>query len=144
MRAISIAGISEYGGLYGTYRAQSIPSVDVETVKRQDADLALNQESSIGNIHEISSDGSSISEEASKQRSRIANLEDVSLNFNTGDDYSYIGSESSIGGLDIQKAISDMQKDQVLQEYQFFVGDSNSFMQMNDLEEGIVIPKPLV
>ena len=33
------------------------------------------------------------------------------------------GSESDIHSLDVEKALSDMHKDQVLQQYQFFVGD---------------------
>ena len=32
------------------------------------------------------------------------------------------GAESDIKSLDMEKAISDMQKDQILQQYQFFVG----------------------
>jgi hypothetical protein len=38
--------------------------------------------------------------------------------------YELRGSQSSLDGLDIEKAISEMKKDQVLQQYQFFVGDS--------------------
>lgn len=34
----------------------------------------------------------------------------------------YKGVDSDIKSLDMEKAISDMQKDQVLQQYQFFVG----------------------
>ena len=34
------------------------------------------------------------------------------------------GADSDIKSLDMEKAISDMRKDQVLQQYQFFVGDT--------------------
>lgn len=40
--------------------------------------------------------------------------------------YELKGSESDIKGLDVEKAISDMKKDQVLQQYQFFVGESQA------------------
>lgn len=36
-------------------------------------------------------------------------------------EYSLVGVESDIEALDIEKAISDMQKDSILQEYQYFV-----------------------
>ncbi|MDD6306832.1 MAG: hypothetical protein PUA75_07780 [Clostridiales bacterium] len=40
--------------------------------------------------------------------------------------YELKGSESDIKSLDVEKAISDMRKDQVLQQYQFFVGESQA------------------
>ncbi len=33
------------------------------------------------------------------------------------------GVDSDISKLDVEKALSDLKKDQVLQQYQFFVGD---------------------
>ena len=37
------------------------------------------------------------------------------------------------------KAVSDMRKDEVLQEYQYFVGSSQNFAFQS--EDGVVIPK---
>ena len=39
-------------------------------------------------------------------------------------DQAFIGRDSSLESLDIQKAISDMRKDSILQEYQSFVGNA--------------------
>lgn len=36
--------------------------------------------------------------------------------------YDMVGADSNIHDLDVEKAISDMQKDQLLQQYQFFIG----------------------
>ncbi|MBQ1194361.1 MAG: hypothetical protein IIX45_09645 [Lachnospiraceae bacterium] len=47
-------------------------------------------------------------------------------------DKEFIGSESDINGLDVQKAVSDMQKDSILQQYQYFVGNIST-------EDGMVI-----
>ncbi|MBP5198766.1 MAG: hypothetical protein J6033_06930 [Lachnospiraceae bacterium] len=52
-------------------------------------------------------------------------LEDISLSFNKQDDFNRIGTESDIKTLDMEKAISDMKKDGVLQRYQYFVGNSS-------------------
>lgn len=38
--------------------------------------------------------------------------------------YDMKGTDSDIRSLDVEQALSDMQKDQVLQQYQFFVGES--------------------
>ena len=68
-----------------------------------------------------------------------ASLEDVSLSLTESSAaFEMKGRESDINSLDIQKAVSDMQKDQALMQYQYFVGDSNPFVQS---EDGIVIQK---
>ena len=72
-------------------------------------------------------------------RSRIANLENISLTFNKADDFDFIGKDSSIETLDMEKAISDMQKDQVLQQYQYFVGSSQNII--SNSMDGLVIQK---
>lgn len=51
----------------------------------------------------------------------IADLENISIGFNKQDDYSYIGKDVDIEQLDMQKAISDMKKDSLFHQYQFFV-----------------------
>lgn len=40
--------------------------------------------------------------------------------------YELKGVDSDIVSLDVEKALSDMKKDQILQQYQFFVGESQS------------------
>ena len=66
-----------------------------------------------------------------------ASLEDISLSLNEPGGFEMKGRESDIESLDMQKAISDMQKDQALMQYQYFVGDSN----IVNNEDGIVIQK---
>ena len=68
----------------------------------------------------------------------ITDLEDISLTFQKDDNFDQIGSESGLANLDVQKAISDMRRDQVLQEYQYFVGSSQGLFSS---EDGLVIPK---
>ncbi len=38
--------------------------------------------------------------------------------------YELKGADSSIARLDVEQALSDMRKDQILEQYQFFVGES--------------------
>lgn len=68
-----------------------------------------------------------------------ASLEDVSLSLNESlSSFEMKGRDSDIETLDMDKAVSDMQKDQALMQYQYFVGESNPFM---STEDGVVIAK---
>lgn len=66
-----------------------------------------------------------------------ASLEDISLSLNEPNGFEMKGRESDLQALDIEKAVSDMQKDQALMQYQYFVGDTNTM----NFEDGIVIAK---
>ena len=59
-------------------------------------------------------------------RANINPLE-VSIAFR-GDEGAHIGTESDVKNLDMQKAISDMQKDSILEEYSYFVGSTAGSM----------------
>lgn len=47
---------------------------------------------------------------------------DFAQTYRPGEIYNLKGSDSDIESLDMQKAVSDLGKDQVLQQYQYFVG----------------------
>ena len=66
-----------------------------------------------------------------------ADLEDVSLSLSDHGAFEMKGRQSDIDSLDMEKAVSDMQKDQALMQYQYFVGDTN----LVNNEDGIVIAK---
>ncbi|MCR5687505.1 MAG: hypothetical protein K6G58_05745 [Lachnospiraceae bacterium] len=66
-----------------------------------------------------------------------ASLEDISLSLTDNGSFEMKGRDSDINSLDIEKAVSDMQKDEALMQYQFFVGDTNIAAN----EDGIVIAK---
>lgn len=133
---MGINGISEYGNMSFSYKIPEIPAVDYEKVNSaQDAvkapkavevkpqDIALSVEEKNSNISKPS-----------------AKVQDLSLSFNLQEDYGYLGKDSNIENLDVQKAISDMRKDQVLQQYQYFVGDSRKLLQKAS-EDGLVFLK---
>ncbi|MCR5279744.1 MAG: hypothetical protein K6E19_09935 [Lachnospiraceae bacterium] len=134
---MAINGISGYGGFYNSYSVRDIPKVDVETVKQQDAAKELEAKA----LPKAPEKAEVASKPLSENRSRTADLDNISLNFNSGEDYSYIGSDFEIGGLDMEKAISDMQKDKVLMDYQYFVGSSDNLNEMFASGDGRVIAK---
>ena len=115
---MAINGLLDYGGLYSNYRPVQIPIVDVAEVAKQDEQALKASENVVA--------APVLETPVNDNRSRMADLDNISLNFNTGDDYSYIGSESDMATLDMEKLISDMKKDKVLEDYQYFVGSTNT------------------
>lgn len=91
----------------------------------------------------------SISEEKSAEASKsavmalqeqlpVADISDVSESLKGIQDFSFIGRESDIRLLDTNKAVSDMKKDDVLSEYQYFVGSAEKLYNNDD---GLVLQK---
>ncbi len=128
---MGINGINDYSNLIGNYRIPSIPSVSVEEVKRQDEQRLAEEKQLRPVLEDVSL--------SAKPRNDAA-LEDISLTFNKGDDYGYIGKDSDIYSLDVENAISDMQKDNILKQYQFFVGNTGVNTIVNN-SDGVVVPK---
>lgn len=50
---------------------------------------------------------------------------DFAQEYRAGEVYELKGEDSDITKLDVEKAVSDMEKDQILQQYQYFVGDAS-------------------
>lgn len=129
---MGIQMLTGFGGFQSYYRTSEIPKVSTEEVKQQEK-LAEQQ-----NVSAPEDNYSQQPQIIDDNRSRTADLQNISLTFNKEESYDYIGSESGLANLDMQKAISDMRKDEILQGYQYFVGSSNTLFQS---EDGIVIPK---
>ena len=133
---MGINSINDYSNIFNNYRVPTIPVVSVDEVAKQDRqriEAEKQMPAATSSLEDIS---------LPKARQNNAALEDISLTFNKGDDFGYIGKDSDIFSLDVEDAISDMQKDDVLKQYQYFVGNmggGNSALVDNN--DGIVIPK---
>ena len=125
---------SDYGGFYNSYKVTDIPKVDVEAVKKQD-ELKAAEAQALPKVETVP--------EIVKPdlRSKTADLDNISLTFNAGDDFSYLGSDFEIEKLDINRAISDMHKDKILEDYQYFVGTQSDSDATYSGEEGKVFLK---
>lgn len=131
---MGIGGISDYSNLFRNYKVPEIPAVDYKRLSQAQEVVPQAAEP-----EQNSRDIDLSIEEIQPQRSGPVDVQQISLTFNRGEDYSYIGSDSDVASLDMQKAISDMQKDKVLQQYQYFVGESQNLHSAG--EDGIVIVK---
>ena len=63
----------------------------------------------------------SVTQVPEEKKPLFTDVENLSIGFNKQDDFSYIGKDADIEQLDMQRAISDMQKDKLFHQYQFFV-----------------------
>lgn len=120
-------GIGRISGLYQSYPIEPIKRVDLETVREQD-EIKKQQANEIPVANPMESPA------LENKASKTADLENISLGFNKSDTYDYIGSEKDLSLLDMEKVLSDMKKDSVLDQYRYFVGTKES-------EDGIVIMK---
>ena len=129
---MGIAGINDYSSFINNYRVPSIPTVSVEEVKRQDQEKIAAESTAA-----VTSSPKEDWTLQTRPRNDAA-LQDISLTFNKGEDYGYLGKDSDIYSLDVENAISDMRKDDLLKQYQFFVGTSGT---LTDGMDGVVVPK---
>ncbi len=119
-------GYGGFGAFQNNYRISDIPRVDVNKPVTPVEEVKEAVQSPKIEIEEIN------------KAPRSTDPNSVSLEFNKGNDYSYIGSTKDIEKLDVAKAISDMQQDSILQEYNYFVGSGANVFSS---EDGTVIAK---
>ncbi len=124
---------SIYSSILQNYYVPTIPTVSVEEVRKQDA-MQVELQTAVGQ--------STYETPAVPQvRKPDAPIEDISITFNRQDDFGYLGQDSDIHSLDVERAISDMQKDRMLQQYQYFVGSAQNVYEGGQAPDGIVVPK---
>lgn len=126
---MSIGNVTDYSSILQNYKIpvmpQSAPIVISDVQQEKTADMTA----------------ADIRETAFFERParRDAKLEDISITFNKQDSFEYVGQDSDIRSLDMERAISDMKKDQVLQQYQYFVGSVRNLLADN--ADGVVFAK---
>lgn len=131
---MGIHGISEWNGQPYSYRIPEASATEPEKLQAVETDSrAVTAEAQ--NLRDIPL---LIEETAPAKPS--SDVRELSLSFHIQEDYSYLGKDSDIKTLDVQKAISDMRRDEVLQQYQYFVGDSGKLLQKAS-EDGLVFLK---
>ena len=125
---MGIGGIGGVNGISGIGRMQDYSIQMPQPVKTVIAE-ETGAESHVASSEQINSGNSTAAKEevlVGEQKPN-APLEDISITFHKQDDFDYIGRDSDIRSLDVEKAISDMRKDQILQQYQYFVGSKTVF-----------------
>lgn len=125
---------------YGMQKIPTVQPAEVQQTEKQNPAAAEQQPVGSG-ITGAQENITVSTQEETNSASKMADLDQLSLTFHKEESFDYIGNDSSLDNLDMQKAISVMRKDQVLQGYQYFVGSSRNLLEGQQFEDGVVILK---
>lgn len=110
---MNISGIRPNAGFYDYNSIQNIRNAVEDTpVVKTAADTGASEQQQKDTL------------ETTVRREQDFGAADYAAQYQPDCTYEMKGSESDIHSLDVEKALSDMHKDQVLQQYQFFVGEN--------------------
>lgn len=120
-----------FGNSYSNYSMMQ-PRVDqTEEVKKQENLPVAEEKPAVSEVVKET-------QEITPLHRNNASIDDVTTSIGKKDNERVFSQNSSIEGLDVQKAISDMKRDQILKQYQFFVPPNDDTMNNMD---GRVIAK---
>lgn len=110
---MNISGLRPYAGFYeyNSIKAAELRTQQIAAVQMSSAGDALSE-------NQAQPSQTYAGEEKSKQNFGAL---DYAQQYQPDATYDLKGKDSDLESLDVQKAISDMEKDQVLQQYQYFV-----------------------
>lgn len=123
---MNISGIRPYAGFY-----------DYNSIKASEIRNQQIQASQQNNSVQEEPSGVEMSVQAPVEQNYTQY--DYAQQYRPGESYELKGADSDIYSLDTQKAISDLDKDQILQQYQYFVGnkDQGDVTKTADLAAGL-------
>ena len=113
---MSISGIRPYAGFY-EYNCIKGNELRAEQI-------AATQTATSVEAEEVSTETQSATVQTPAPEQNFTAF-DYAQNYRSDETHELKGRNSDLASLDMQKAISDLDKDQVLQQYQFFVGDKD-------------------
>lgn len=113
---MNISGIRPYSGFYeySTLKNNELRSQQIQNAKEQSTSDAV-QNASVENSAVL----------ASSSASQNFGLMDYAQQYQPDETFDLKGKDSELGKLDMEQVMNDLQKDKVLQQYQFFVGESS-------------------
>lgn len=127
---MGIGGVSDYSSILKNYKIPVVPDMGLAEVQGRESTVREDAPSAVTPRDD--------SFEAAERKD--AALEEISITFNRQESFEYIGKDRDVRALDVEKAIDEMEKDRVLQQYQYFVGSSRNLYGAEDAE-GMVIRK---
>lgn len=122
---------SDYTSLLQNYTVPVIPGIGSEKVQASGFNP---REEAVPDAASAREGLPAVMSEQNGALRRDTALEDIFITFNRQEGFGYIGRDSDIRSLDVEKAIGDMKKDQVLHQYQYFVGSSRNLYGAEDID----------
>lgn len=111
---MGVGGVSDYASILKNYDIPVVPDMRLVEVQGRESTVREDVPSAV-------TPRENPLEAAGR---KDAALEDISITFNRQENFGYIGRDSDVRALDVERAIDEMEKDRVLQQYQYFVGSS--------------------
>lgn len=111
---MGVGGFSDYASILKNYDIPVVPDMRLAEVQGRESTVREDVPSAVAPREDLL--------EAPERKD--AALEDISITFNRQENFGYIGRDSDVRALDVERAIDEMEKDRVLQQYQYFVGSS--------------------
>ncbi len=111
---MGVGGVSDYASILKNYDIPVVPDMSLAEVQGRESTVQEDVPSAVAPREDLL--------EAPERKD--AALEDISITFNRQENFGYIGRDSDVRALDVERAIDEMEKDRVLQQYQYFVGSS--------------------
>lgn len=111
---MGVGGVSDYASILKNYDIPVVPDMSLAEVQGRESTVREDVPSAVAPREDLL--------EAPERKD--AALEDISITFNRQENFGYIGRDSDVRALDVERAIDEMEKDRVLQQYQYFVGSS--------------------
>lgn len=115
-------GINGNFNILSSYSINEIPKVNVE---------ALKPEQTLTDERPANAAGQN-EKGITREEVKNANIEDISMTFNLGENFGYIGRDRDAELLDMQKAVTEAKTDTVLRDYQYFVGNGKPVFESED------------
>ena len=111
---MNVSGIRPYSGFYNINNISNV---------HNDAHASKPQETASPKVEEAKVDTAGIAAARSKQ---TFGAYDYAEQYRPTEKFEINAKDSDLRSLDVEKAISDMRKDQAIQQYQFFVGEKGA------------------
>ena len=129
---MNISGIRTGAGFY------DYNSIKINEVRSQQIQEARESEQIpvTGTVEQNDSTDAKVEQIPAAQKEDYG-VADFNAKYQPDASYDLKGVDSDISKLDVEKALSDLKKDQVLQQYQFFVGD-DAFASTEKLKQEII------
>lgn len=108
---MNISGIRPYSGFY-----------DYNSIQNVNAAANAEQTAPVNEAQEMNLNAPVAAERDTSNQTY--NAADYAKQYQADATYDLKGADSDIRSLDVEQAVSDLQLDQVLQQYQFFVGEA--------------------
>lgn len=132
---MNISGIRPHMGFYNNKIEDGSRISDRQNREELQAEQIQSSSESIRDgqpDNRASQTASAAGQETEQQENRTSGTQDYADRYQPGVVYSLKGENSDLESLDVEQAISKMEKDQILRQYQFFVGEKKASIELQD------------